>query len=77
MAHDHSFKSAPEKILSEIRNVKKRHRKLTVAAERPVSIGGSVRGALKRPEQSPDLRPIAEEVAASQFYSRTYRIDHQ
>ena len=65
-------------ILSEIRKIKKRYRKLTTSAERPVPIGGNVRGIGKDKKSSPpDIDPIAEEVTTTNFYSRTFTIDHR
>jgi len=67
-----------EKIVAEIRNIKKRNRKFTTAVERPVQIGGNVRGIDKdKKRSSPDIDPIAAEVSATNFYGRTFTIDHQ
>lgn len=67
-----------KKILKSIRAIKKKNRKLTSAAERPVPIGGNLRGAGKGSQaRLPDIDPIAAEVAASNFYSRTFTIDHR
>jgi hypothetical protein len=67
-----------KKILVKIRKEKKRHRKFTTSAERPVTIGGSVRGVIKdKKTRSPDIDPIAAEVNAPNFYSRTFTIEHQ
>ena len=67
-----------KQILVEIRKEKKRHRKFTISAERPVTIGGSVRGVIKDKKiRSPDIDPIAAEVNATNFYSRTFTIEHQ
>jgi hypothetical protein len=67
-----------KKILAQIRKIKKRYRKLTTDAERPVQIGGSVRGTKKGKEIIPlDFDAIAAEVSAHNFYSRTFTIEHQ
>ena len=67
-----------EKIVAEIRDIKRRNRKFTIAAERPVQIGGNVRGVDKEKKRSsPDIDPIAAEVSATNFYGRTFTIDHQ
>jgi hypothetical protein len=67
-----------KEVLAEIQKTKRRHRTLTAPAERPVSIGGSVRGIGKEKKSSlPDIDPIAEEVSAINFYSRTFTIDHR
>ena len=67
-----------KKILKQIRKIKKQHRKLTSNAERPVTIGGNVRGVNKDQEILPlDFDAISAEVSASNFYSRTFTIEHQ
>ena len=67
-----------KQILVEIRKEKKQHRKFATSAERPVTIGGSVRGVIKdKKTRSPDIDPIAAEVNAPNFYSRTFTIEHQ
>jgi hypothetical protein len=65
-------------ILNQIRKIKKQYRKLTTNAERPVSIGGNVRGVNKDQEILPlDFDAISAVVSASNFYSRTFTIEHQ
>ena len=67
-----------KQILAEIRKIKRRYRTLTTIAERPVPIGGSVRGITKEEKtRCPDIDPIAAEVSAYTFYSRTFTIDHR
>ena len=67
-----------KQILGEIRKLKKAHRKFTTTAERPVAIGGNVRGIKKdKVVRTPDLDPIAAVVSATDFYSKTFTIDHQ
>lgn len=67
-----------KQILAEIRTIKRRYRKFTTIAERPVPIGGTVRGTTKEEKtRCPDIDPIAAEVSASTFYSRTFTIDHR
>lgn len=62
-------------ILAEIRNVKKQNRELTTHAERPVNIGGSIRGI--KPEPNPlDISTLAEEILANGFYAKAFTIDH-
>lgn len=65
-------------VLAEIRNLKKRHRELAAPAERPVNIGGAVRGMEKSPAGGyPDISVLAQDVVANGFYARTFSIDHQ
>jgi len=67
-----------KQILTEIRKIKRRYRKLTTFAERPVPIGGSVR-AITEGEKAfrPDIATIAVEISANDFFSRAFTIDHQ
>lgn len=66
-----------KQILTEIRKIKRQHRKFTTIAERPVPIGGSVRGISKDEKPLPDIATIAVEISANNFFSRTFTIDHQ
>ncbi len=67
-----------KEVIQEIRKIKRSHRILTAPAERPVSIGGSVRGVDKDKKAGPpDIDPIAEEVSTTDFYGRTFTIDHR
>lgn len=65
-------------IFAEIKDLKRKHRTLTAAAERPVRLGGNFRG-VQEDEQAaqPDLSQIAVEISAADFFSRTFTIDHQ
>ncbi len=67
-----------KQILAEIRDVKRKFRTFTTLAERPVTIGGNIRGvdeadSIKRP----DVLTLATEISASNFYSKTFTIDHK
>jgi hypothetical protein len=65
-------------ILEEIKRLRQQHMQLTAPAEKPVRIGGSVRG--QQPPGAPvvpDITPLAAEVTAPGFYSRTFSIDHR
>lgn len=65
-------------VLNEIRIQKKQHRELAAPAERPVNIGGAVRGLEKSTTGGyPDVAVLAQEIAAIGFYARTFTIDHQ
>ena len=67
-----------QQVLTQIRKIKRRYRTLTTSAERPVSIGGNVRGSKKVRELAPpDFYATATEVSANNFYSRTFTIEHQ
>jgi hypothetical protein len=56
-------------IVGEIREVRKRYRQFATLAERPVPIAGNLRG--------PDVGDLAVEIAAQNFYSKTFTIEHR
>ena len=67
-----------KQILTQIRKIKRHHRKLTTFAERPAPIGGSVRGSTEDEKAfRPDIATIAVEISANDFFSRTFTIDHR
>ena len=71
-------KKLAKQLLAEIIKIKRKHRKLATPAERPIAIGGNVRCAVKDEQSAfPDIDPIASEVSTSNFYSKTFTIDHQ
>jgi len=71
-------KKLAKQLLAEIRKIKRKHRKLATPAERPIAIGGNIRGVVKDEQSAfPDIDPIASEVSASNFYSKTFTIDHK
>ena len=65
-------------IVSEIRNVRKRFKTFTTTAERPISIGGNVRG-LDGPGagRRPDVASMTTEISANNFYGKTITVDHK
>lgn len=71
--------SLAQQILTEIRDVRKRYRTFTTLAEKPIAIGGNVRGTAKGSESArrPDVATIATEISATNFYGKTFTIDHQ
>ena len=67
-----------KQVVAEIRNLRKQARELSTPAERPVTIGGAIRGLEKPKEQNaPDLAALAQEISATGFYAKTFTIDHQ
>jgi hypothetical protein len=67
-----------KQVLDEIKNIKRKHLRLATTPERPVQIAGSIRGIDKDKERmQSDLSNMAVEVSATDFYSRTFTIDHQ
>ncbi len=72
------LRASVDAILNEIKQLRQQHQQLTAPAEKPVRIGGSLRG----PQASgaaalPDITPLAVEITAPGFYSRTFTIDHR
>jgi len=71
-------KKLAKQLLAEIRKMKRKHQKFATPAERPIAIGGNVRGVPQDEKSTfPDFDPIASEVSASNFYSKTFTIDHK
>ncbi|MEX2116673.1 MAG: DUF4384 domain-containing protein [Bacteroidota bacterium] len=67
-----------KQILAEIRDVKRKFRTFTTLAERPVTIGGNIRGVDEADKaKRPDVSSLASEISASNFYSKTFTIDHK
>ncbi len=65
-------------VLDEIRKIKRQHREFAAPAERPIPIGGAVRGIEKLPESGlPDVAQIADDMMSSGFIARTYTIEHR
>jgi hypothetical protein len=65
-------------ILDEIKAINRQNSPLTAPAERPVRLGGNMRGVSKAaPKPSPDVADLASEVLAADFFSRTFTIDHR
>ncbi|RPI07056.1 MAG: DUF4384 domain-containing protein [Ignavibacteriae bacterium] len=65
-------------VISEIRSVRKRYSTFSTLAEKPVTIGGNIRGTEKvEKARRPDVATIATQISANNFYSKTITIDHQ
>jgi hypothetical protein len=65
-------------IIAEIRSVRKRYKSIATLAEKPITIGGNVRGMGETAEaKRPDVTTIATEISASNFYSKIISIEHQ
>lgn len=70
--------SSADAIQHEIKHLRQQYKQLSAPAEKPVRIGGSVRGqAPSGAPVAPDVTPLAAEVTAPGFYSRTFSIDHR
>ena len=67
-----------KQVVSEVRGVRKRFTNYTTVAEKPVTIGGSIRGTGKaEDEKRPDIATIAKRVTAQNLYTKTITIDHK
>ena len=65
-------------IVSEIRSVRKHYSTYATIAEKPLTIGGNIRGTEKLDgARRPDVATIATQISANNFYSKTITIDHQ
>jgi hypothetical protein len=64
-------RGARAEVIAELAALRKQHAKADWV-ERPVQIGGQVRG-----RKGPDIRPLATEITAQGFYSRVFVIDHR
>ncbi len=65
-------------IVSLIRSVRKRYTTYATIAEKPLTIGGNIRGTEKvEGARRPDVATIATQISANNFYSKTITIDHQ
>jgi hypothetical protein len=72
------MKASTDSIFSEIKKLKRQHGKLSAVAERPARIGGRFRSVSNTsPKSSRDISHLAKEVSSTQYYSRTFTIDHQ
>ncbi len=76
---DESKKEAlANEVISEVRNVRKRYSTFATLAEKPITIGGNIRGNEKvEGSRRPDVADIAIKIKANNFYSKTFTIDHQ
>jgi hypothetical protein len=69
---------AAQDVLDEIQRLRRTRRSLKAPAERPVQIVGRIRGSNESvSEKRPDIEPLAVEISAESFYSRTFTIDHK
>jgi hypothetical protein len=65
-------------LITKIHKIRKQHHELATAAERPIVIGGNIRGTAKDDQAAfPDIDPIASEVSTSDFYYKTFTIEHK
>lgn len=73
------LQASTDSILNEIKQLRTKHRDLSAPAEKPVRIGGSVRG--QKTKDAPilgDVSALASEISApGGFYGRIFTIDHR
>ncbi len=70
-------KDIAKQVLSEIGNILSEHREYTVIAEAPVGSATATRGVERSQGADPtDISVYASEIAATDFYSKTFVIDH-
>ena len=72
-------KTLADDIISDIRNVRKRYSTFATLAEKPITIGGNIRGTGETVEEArrPDVSTIATKVTATNFFAKTITIDHK
>ncbi len=64
-------------VLSEVSSLLAEHREYTVIAEAPLNSGTATRGVERSQGADPtDISTFASEISASDFYSKTFVIDH-
>lgn len=80
----HESAAAPQKaeaaraVLDQIRALRKEHIELGAPAERPVPIGGAVRGVEKVEDPSQfDVSALAKDIISTDFMARTFTIEHK
>jgi hypothetical protein len=69
---------AAQAVLDQIRSLRREHREITGPVERPVPIGGALRGVA--PVEDPnrfDIATLADEILSSGFVARTYTVEHK
>ena len=79
LTHAEDLKEFAQNILTEIKKTKGQFQKLTAAAERPLRLGGNLRGGINKAVKSsyPSITEIAVEISVTNFYGRTFTIDHR
>jgi len=65
-------------LVDKIREIRRSHSELSTPAERPVPIGGALRGVDKGQDPNRlDISAFADEVLSTGFVARTYTIEHK
>lgn len=63
-------------VLAEVQRLRREHLPRAAPAERPVRLGGNLRGD-GEPTGARDIRIFATDIAAPGFFGRTFTLDHQ
>jgi len=66
-----------KKVLAQIRTTKLQNKLYASAAERPINIGGNVRGLITPEARQPDVTDVEVSISSKGFYNKTFAIDHQ
>jgi hypothetical protein len=64
-------------ITTLIRKTIRKRKTLAAPAERPVRIGGTVRGVNEKSRSMNDIATLAVEITANKFFSKTFTIKHK
>ena len=70
-----SADAARQAVLDEISRVRRVHSKLTIVAEKPVTMAGTERG-VNPPSANSPIAKLATEIEAVDFYTKTFRLEH-
>lgn len=68
---------AAKEIRKHIIELRKEKRKLATVADRPVEIGGNIRSVDNAQLMSQDISLLAMDISGSDFFARTFTIEHQ
>lgn len=76
--HAHEYQYPATRLLSAIERLRKNQHPLTSKAERPISVGGTIRGEDKklRVTMEDHLDQLAEDISITSVFCRTYKIEH-
>ncbi len=70
--------SLAKNLAATLKSVRKRYKSYATFAEKPITIGGNVRGMEKKEEsRRPDVTTISTLISASNLFSKVITIDHQ
>lgn len=77
-AEQSNKKNLADALITEIRDLRRRNITFATIAEKPLTIGGNIRGTdTVEVSRRPDVADIATKIEANNFYSKTFTIDHK